>query len=461
MFLDRLPVPFSALEAVAWPGVAVGGGAQLLALMQQLGQSQWWPPERLRRHQFRQLDRLVDHAYRAVPFYAERLNAVGYRPGEEISESFWRSLPILRRREVQEAGAALEARAIPPEHGTTTRSSTSGSTGTPVRVLTSRLYYLMWLAITLRDEFWQGRDFRLKLGIIRRDRESQAFAPEGRALPNWGPPVATVFPSGPTALVDSRSTIEEQAAWVLRERPDYLHSFPSIIKELARWFRATGTPPPPLRRIRTFGEAVGDDLRTLCREVFGAGISDVYSSIDAGYLGIQCPDHEHHHVPAETIHLEVLDALDRPCRPGEAGKVIVTPLHNFAMPLLRYEIGDIAELGPPCSCGRGLPVLARVLGKTRDTIVLPSGERRFAHMGMKSIAEFRTLQQIQVVQKTVYDLEVKLVTRGTFGAENETTLASVLRQAFGNHFAIAFTYHSVIPRSPGGKHFDFISEVAG
>ena len=456
-----MPVPSSALEGLIWPAVPVAGNAQLLALMQQLEQSQWWPPEVLRRHQFRQLSRLVDHAYRTIPFYAARLAAAGYRPGQEITEEFWRTIPILTRREVQEAATALEAREMPPGHGELTRDSTSGSTGAPVRVVKSRLSYLPWLAVTLRDEFWQGRDFRLKLGAIRRDSLNRAFPPDGLRFPDWGSPVAAVFPTGPSTLIDSRSTIEEQAAWVLRERPDYLYSFPSIIKELARWFRIAGTKPPPLRSVRTFGETVGADVRALCREVFGVGVSDVYSTIDAGYLGTQCPDHEYHHVPSEVVLLEVLDATGRPCAPGEIGTVVVTQLHNFAMPLLRYDIGDIAEVGPPCSCGRGLPVLARVVGKSRDIVVLPSGERRFAFMGSRSMASIPTLLQIQVVQKTVHDLEVRLVTRGTFGAENEAKLGTILREALGAHFTIAYTYHDSIPRSAGGKYFDFLSEVAG
>jgi len=156
----RLPVPSSALEGLIWPAVPVAANAQLLGLMHQLQQSQWWPPEVLRRHQFRQLSRLVDHAYRTIPFYAARLSAAGYRPGQEVTEELWRSIPILARREVQEAGTALEAREMPPGHGELSRDSTSGSTGMPIRIARTRLFYLLWLAVALRDELWQGRSRR-------------------------------------------------------------------------------------------------------------------------------------------------------------------------------------------------------------------------------------------------------------------------------------------------------------
>src|SRR3546814_13116510 len=94
--------------------------------------------------------------------------------------------------------------------------------------------------------------------------------------------------------------------------------------------------------------------------------SDVCSS-DL-YLALQCPEHEHYHVQSEAVLLEVLDEEDRPCRPGEVGRVVVTPLTNFAMPMIRYAVGGLAAVGAPCPCGRGLPVLTRILGRARDKI---------------------------------------------------------------------------------------------
>jgi phenylacetate-CoA ligase len=83
----------------------------------------------------------------------------------------------------------------------------------------------------------------------------------------------------------------------------------------------------------------------------------VYSSDEAGYIALQCPEGEHYHVQSESLLLEVLDAAGSACMPGQVGRVIVTTLNNFAMPLVRYDTGGDAEVGPPCACGRGLPVL--------------------------------------------------------------------------------------------------------
>jgi phenylacetate-CoA ligase len=102
---------------------------------------------------------------------------------------------------------------------------------------------------------------------------------------------------------------------------------------------------------------------------------DMYTCQEAGYLALQCPDHPHYHVQSENVLLEVVDDQGLPCAPGEVGRVLVTSLNNFATPLIRYEIGDYAEVGAACSCGRGLPVLKRIMGRYRNLLTLPDGTR--------------------------------------------------------------------------------------
>ena len=454
--------PRSAIPELVWPAVPAGLPAQLLALQHQLAHTEWWPAEHLLRHQFRQLARLLDHAYGAIPFYRARLASLGYRPGQKITRQFWSSIPVLGRREVQALGPEIMCRELPAGHGQFLTDSTSGSTSTPLKIATTGVGQLMWQAITLREALWHGRDFRLKFAAIKwGDPEGRALPPAGRAFPSWGPPHADVFQTGPGALLDNRSTAAEQADWLLREEPDYLVTFPSIIHELARFFRHNGLRLKRLKSVNTMGEVVSPSLRAACREVFGVGVVDMYSAMEIGYLALQCPRSEHYHVQSEMVLLEVLTEAGQPCGPGEIGTVVVTPLLNYAMPLIRYAVGDYASPGESCSCGRGLPVLQEIHGRTRDLLMLPSGERRYAWVGMRTFAGVPDVIQFQVVQKTIYDLEVRLVTRRPFGAEQEEDIRGRLRKTLGAHFSIAFTYHDQIRRAPSGKHFEFISEVPG
>lgn len=128
----------SSIEQTTWPALLSGTAAQLLALQRQFDETQWWPAEQLRARQFEQLQLLLRHAAATVPFHAERLRLAGIDPNEPLTEAAWARLPILTRRDVQDAGELLRATTIPASHGGTGVSSTGGSSGIPVRVQQER-----------------------------------------------------------------------------------------------------------------------------------------------------------------------------------------------------------------------------------------------------------------------------------------------------------------------------------
>ena len=101
----------------------------------------------------------------------------------------------------------------------------------------------------------------------------------------------------------------------------------------------------------------------------------MYSSQEFGYIALQCPDAHTYHVQSEAVYVEILDGPGGPCRPGEVGRVVISTLHNYATPLLRYEMGDYAETGGDCVCGRTLPVLNRIVGRERNMWIMPNGQR--------------------------------------------------------------------------------------
>ena len=119
------------------------------------------------------------------------------------------------------------------------------------------------------------------------------------------------------------------------------------------------------------------ELRAACRDLWGVPLHDVYSANELGYIALQCPESEQYHVMSECALVEVIDGDGRPCRPGETGRLVLSSLHNYAMPLLRYEIGDYAEVGDQCPCGRGLPLLNRIAGRERNMLVLPDGRQHW------------------------------------------------------------------------------------
>jgi phenylacetate-CoA ligase len=260
-------------------------------------------------------------------------------------------------------------------------------------------------------------------------------------------------------MLHIHTDVPKQAEWLARVDPHYLVTYPSNLRAVARHCRQAGIALPNLEQISTLAEAMSPNIRRSCAEAWGAPVKDVYSAAELGVIALQCPDHEHYHVQSEGVVVEVLHASGRPCAPGEIGQIVLTPLHNFAMPLIRYAIGDHAEVGPPCACGRGLPVLRRVLGRTRNMVTLPSGERRWPLFEPERLAEFGPIRQFQFIQKDLRSLEIRLAGERPLTREEEGNLTAFLGAKLGHNFATVFRYYPEIPRSPGGKYEEFKSEV--
>ena len=453
------PLPKSSIPGIVWPVLPGLAAAGRRSLLQQFEQSQWLSPAALRAQQERQLSILLSHAAATAPYYGERLAAAGVRPGKSLTAETWARIPLLRREDIQQSGTALHSKAVPEAHRPLHEIATSGSTGKPVEVMGTKITRLFWDAVTLRDHLWHRREFGTKLAAIRSFPDGKALYPRGARGRNWGASAGSSYPPGPSAGLAITTTAKQQAEWLRRQRPAYLLTFPSALGDLIRYCQDNGVAFPGLREVRTISEAVDIDLRTACREILGVPLTDVYSTQETGYLALQCPDHPHYHVQSESVFLEVLDEAGRACVPGETGRVVVTPLHNFAMPLIRYEIGDFAEVGLLCPCGRGLPILTRILGRVRNMVTLPNGERYWPSMTAGRYAAIAPIRQTQMVQKSLELIEVKLVTDRPLTAEEERRLRELIHTRIRHPFQITFTYHDEIPRGPGGKYEDFKSEI--
>jgi phenylacetate-CoA ligase len=443
----------SAVPGISWPAVPDHDGALALAVQFQLAQSESWTPAEIARHQFRQLGALLRHAHATVPWWRDRLDAAGYDPRAEAPAPEWfRALPLLGRLEVQALGDALLSNAIPAEHGAVTRGQTSGSTGKPIRFHATQLNGLFWLAFTLRDHLWHQRDLTGKLAAIR-------IKVEREAAQGWGPATDVAFRTGPCATLNIRTDIDEQLAWLDEQDPDYLITHPSNLRALVRRSVERGWRPRRLREARTFAEALPDDLRAVCLDAWNVKLCDTYSTEETGYIALQCPAHDHYHVQSESLIVEILGPDGAPCAPGETGRVVVTTLHNFAMPLIRYEIGDYAVAGGACSCGRGLPVITRILGRKRNMLKLPDGRQFYPSFPAEAWAAIAPIRQLQAVQRTLEDIEIRLVAERPLTAAEEARLGAAFRETLSHPFRISLAYRDEIGRSGNYKFEDFISEL--
>ena len=308
----------SASPQHLFPALPDKSTALLLAVLQQLEQSQWWAAERVREQQSAQLATLLEFVRDALPFYRQRLAEAGMTGTKAPVSASWERVPILTRQQLQANVQALKVRKPPPGHRQLGLAETSGSTGTPIRVATTETTRLLWNAFALRDHYWHRRDLGASLAAIRHFAAGvDAAYPQGLDLPDWGSPVNLLHASGPGMALDIHTDPRRQLEWLSRMNPAYLITFPSNAAALARTSLAEGVALPGLREVRLVSEAVDDELRAILQAAWGVPVVDTYSAQEAGSLALQCPEHAHYHVQSENVLLEVVDAHGRACGPGE------------------------------------------------------------------------------------------------------------------------------------------------
>lgn len=420
----------------------------------QLQQSQWLPPEFLRERQLQQLAPVLRHARETIPFYRQRFAAARFDPRSGFAAAAFFRLPLLTRAEIQSAGDTLVTSKLPPDHGKFLSFGSSGSTGQPIQVLGSEVTHFFGSALNLRDHLWHRRDLSGKLAAIRTQIESAT-------LQGWGPATDAVYTTGPSATLSISSDIGVQLAWLVEQNPDYLLSHPSNVLALARRSLETGTRIGNLREVRTFGETLPAELRDTCRQAWGVPVTDAYSAEEVGNIALQCPAHEHYHVQAENLLVEIIDAEGLPCAPGQVGRVVLTTLHNFAMPLIRYANGDYAEVGEPCPCGRGLPVLKRIMGRQRNMLILPDGTRHWPSFPAEIWADIAPIRQIQLVQHSLRQIGVNLVIDQPLTPEQQQRFIRALQESLGYPFEIELRHVQQIERGANCKYEGFISLIGG
>lgn len=442
----------SVVPGIVWPAIVADDAALLLAIQYQLDASQWWPREQLEACQLAQLDVLVRHAGARVAYQARRLQEAGHRADRPLTWETFRRIPLSTRADVQAQGAAMHAAAYPPEHGSVRRDATSGSTFEPIDFLSTDLVQVWWNAFTLREHLWHQRDFGGRLAAIR-----SVTSPGDSAT--WGSPADIVATTGPGHALRVSTPVPDQIRWLVERDPDYLLSYPSNVLALAREFEVRGLRLARLREVRTYGEVVTPELREVCRRVWNVPVTDVYSAQECGYLAFQCPLHDHYHVQSEGVVVEVLDEAGRPCSPGTVGRVVVTSLSNFAMPFIRYELGDYAEVGEACDCGRGLPVLTRIMGRVRNMATLPDGSRFWPRIRAGELSRLVPLIQFRLVQTQPDTMRLEVVTREPLTDDQVRAVADNVRQRLGHPFRVEVVRVDRIDRGRGDKFEDFRSEL--
>jgi phenylacetate-CoA ligase len=420
-------------------------------LEQRLALTEWLSAEELHAYQVPLLAKLLDHARRTTDFYKDRVDFNSDQP--DHIERTWSEIPILTRTEAIANAKRLRSRSTPAEIGPIVDLNSSGSTGMPFCFKRTAETLLADQALNDRMFGCWHVDGNKSLAQIAYDHAAEAETARVLTIRGWRP----ACPNGIKHVLSTAFDIDIQLDWLAAYRPTYLGAYSSILKELAVAAQKRGIA---LRfdLIFSFATVVDSDLRTLCRAVFGSSIADTYGAQEAGHIAAQCGDCGEYHISAERCLVEILRDDGSPAVPGEIGRVIVTPLHSYAMPFIRYELGDLAEAGTATpSCGRGLPTLRRILGRYRNLFRFRDGTTVWP-----TPAPFHTsiaVKQFQVVQTDFDHIEIRYVPESADQPIDLAALTQRVRSALRQPVNVTLRAVPTIPRSRNGKYEDFISQV--
>jgi phenylacetate-CoA ligase len=438
-----------------WPPLPDTSVSQLWAAYLQLDRTQWLTPAEIEAHQLDQVRTLLDHCAAHVPYYRQLLAEADLQPRQIQSLADFRRIPLLTRRTCQDRNADLCAEKLPPGCMIIAEGYTSGTSGLPLKVLGTNGYRFWGLALHLRHLEWSGTDPTGTVASVRRTGatgvELQRML-EGATLPYWNWLLVPLIEMGTAHRMDIQQDPRRQLQWLRRVDPDYLSSNTGNLEALAGLVQESGQRLPRLRHIHSAFEAVTDEARARIEGAFGVPLKDAYSCTEAGYVASSCPAGHGLHVYAENVLLEVLDEAGRPCAAGQTGRVVLTTLHNYCFPLIRYDIGDDVTLGPgPCPCGRGLPWLVRIDGKRRPMFQLAGGR-------LKSTAPLGALldllgghYQRQVVQTALDRVVVRLVPSKDWSAAHAERLRGLLHDFFEGPLAVDIELTERLELPPSGK----------
>lgn len=418
--------------------------------------TQWLPAEKIEALQLEMLKELLRYAGAHVPYYRELFEKERFDPRSLTSRAELVALPVLTKEIIRERYQDL----IDPAHrGKNLKKGTSGSTGTPLKFEYSLESEAFRRAIKIRGYRWAG--FREGLPVFH--YWAQVYAPRpglhglkirlDRALRR------EVFVD---SMRQNQATMLEAVRDFRRLRPHVVIGYTQAMAAWARFILERGLRDWDGLPVICAAEAVLPGDHRALSAAFGPQVFETYGSRETMLMGAECPAHTGLHLSEENLLVEVVRD-GAPAAPGDQGDVVVTDLHNYGMPFIRYLNGDLATFAPPgpCPCGRGLRRLSRVDGRRADMLRDPRGESipGVVFHVLFSDARREVIKQFQVVQSASGAVVLKVV-RGQDFAEPDFAAQVARVQEYLRGLPLTVEFHEVIPEAPTGKRKTIIVEHA-
>jgi len=427
------------------PLMAWRAGSRHLRYLRELKRRQYDPPEAVRERQLVALQAQLRHAWETVPYYRAVWKRAGVHPDDVKSLADLEAFPVLTKADIRRHERALVSCRYDIRR--LRRKRTSGSTGVPLTVYIDEPAVQWKTACTIRADEWSGYRLGQRVAKVWGNPEYRHFGLKGR-LRNFLLDRAVYLDT----LGLSAERIAAFVARLRRHRPGLLFGHAHSLYLLACHLRKSGISDVRPHGIVSTAMVLHRWQRAVIEEVFSVPVTDRYGCEEVSLIASECEMHNGLHVNADSVYTEVLDG---------SGKLLVTDLTNRAMPLIRYQIGDVVvPSSRRCPCGRGLPLLERVEGREADYVVTPDGR---LISGISLTENFALLipgaAQVQIVQESLTELLVRVVPDDDLGAESRRRIDELVAATFGPAVRWHLELVDAIPPGPGGKYRFCISKV--
>ncbi len=429
-------------------------GRPTFSYLAKIEESQRLDRERVEALQLEKLRQLLGVAYAHSPWHRRRLEAAGLAPGAMSSLADLQRLPTMTKQDAIANADDLVWRDVP---GGAFKYNTGGSSGQPLIFHFGRSRQASDAAGRMRARRWWGVE----------PGEPEAYL--------WGAPVELNKTDWVKTLRDrlinqlvlnafamSPGRMDGYLDALESFRPRCLYGYASSVALLAAHAKARTRRLrlPQLKVVCTTGEPLFDHQRALIGDVFGARVANEFGSRDIGFTAHETPEGQML-LMSESILLEVLNAAGQPVAPGEMGEAVMTGLCSDAQPFIRYRTGDMVRMSTePDRAGRGLHVIAEVVGRQTDFLVRADGTIMHALAGIYVLRATEGVAEFKLIQHDLRDLEVQIVPGPRWQAESAQAIDAGLRQRLGDDVRVTVRLVDRIAPEASGKHRYVVSRVA-
>jgi len=414
--------------------------------------SQWLKPEEIRQLQLQNLRAFLIDVQTHVPYYRQLFTNLSFDPASIDSLQTLAALPLLSKPEIRQHLAEMKA----DDAQGLARFNTGGSSGEPLIFYIGNRRVSHDVAAKWRATRWWGVDIGDPEAVI------------------WGSPIELGAQDKirllrdkllRTHLIPAFEMSSEKLDGFIRQiqeiRPKMLFGYPSALAHIASHAEKQGVALNNLGIKVAFvtSERLYDHQRAKIESVFACPVANGYGGRDAGFIAHQCPQGSMH-ITAEDIIVEIVDKKGQPLPNGELGEIVVTHLATRDFPFIRYRTGDMGILSDKtCSCGRGLPVLEDIQGRTTDFVVAQDGTVLHGLALIYVLRDLEGVDAFKITQDSLDKTTVQIVKTAAYQAAFEQKIVGEFKKRLGQAVAVNIEYTDYIPKERSGKFRYVISHV--